>query len=166
MLDEGKSASEVAFTLGRAVSSISRLRSNYSSTAKLATRLIRANAEKLAQRVINHATVDEAIQVLSRPNIDVLKPPSRSDGNTGIFISVGAGSLGAFKDSPDEVAAVIDLVAEAPAVPPEPQLSLPPAPEIPVLKPSRDHVSKPQRGRPKKSAVHLNYEVEGLTSEG
>ena len=160
MLDDGMSISDVAYKLGRAPSSISRLKSGYSSTAKLATRLIRANAEKLAKRVVDHATVEEAIQVLSRPNIDVLKPPSRNDGNTGIFISVGAGSLGAFKDAPDEP---ITFDVESTPVPDTPR-ELPAAvPEV-AAKPSRaPHVSKPQKGRPKRSAIHLNYEVEGLT---
>lgn len=99
-LDKGADMKSVAFKFGRDHSTISRIKKRFHPTAKLATRLIKASAMELAQRVIDKADVNQALDILSRPNIDVLKPQSKGDsGGTGIFISVGNDSLGAYVGS-------------------------------------------------------------------
>lgn len=101
ILDEWESgkltAKDLAFKYGRSVAAIKKLIRRYHPSTTLATRLIRANAERLALRVIRHATVEDAIDVLSRPNIDVLKPNSTNNRPLGIFSSVSLDSCGAVK---------------------------------------------------------------------
>lgn len=163
MLDQGITPRNIAYKIGVHASTVSRVKTKYSSTAKLATRLIRANAEVLAQRIVDRATVDEAIQVLSRPNIDVLKPITKNDGNTGIFISVGAASLGAFANTEEPMGlppqpAIIDVSpVEPPASAPK-KLDATPRTIVGV---ADNHIRVNKRN--KKSAIHLRYDVEGVT---
>lgn len=94
MVDEGLSLRDIAFKTGRDVKIISRLKAKFHPSTKLARRYIKAKAMVLAERVIKHAKVAEAIDVLSRPDIDVLKPQQRGDIQGNIFVFGGADTLG------------------------------------------------------------------------
>lgn len=71
----------------------------FRSTSGAAADYLRSNALKMAMRVVRKANVDQAIDVLSRPNIGVLEPAKgkESGGGGGFFISVNADSCGAVK---------------------------------------------------------------------
>lgn len=101
--DAGKTAKELAYTFGRGLATIKRLISKYHPTTALAERYIKANAMTLATRVVRHASVEEAVDVLSRPNVGVLQP-NKTGGGLGIFLSVNADSCGGVK----QVTEVID----------------------------------------------------------
>lgn len=151
-LDDGKTVPQVAYATGRDQSTINRLRVRYAPENKLAIRLLRANALKLAKRVIDRASVEEAIDVLSRPNIDVLKPITKTaEINNGVYISVQNTSLGAFKE-PEALPSVIDVT-------PAPKPALPAAVEQPQI------AAKGFKSR-SKSPINLSYEVEGVTDVG
>lgn len=65
-------------------------------TTGLAVDFIRARAFKLARKIVQDASVSEAMDILSRPNIGVLEPIKKGpEGGGGFFISVSADSCGA-----------------------------------------------------------------------
>ena len=98
-LDAGVSAKDISFELGRDIQSIYRVARKYHPTTKLATRLILANSERLAKRIIDKANVEESIDILSRPNVDVLKPVIReAPVNVGFFTSVSLDAVGAVRE--------------------------------------------------------------------
>jgi hypothetical protein len=69
-------------------------------TTDLAKMYLKAKAMKLVKRVVRKASVAEAIDVLSRPGIDVLAPAAKSvegSGPTGFFLSVQSDTCGAVK---------------------------------------------------------------------
>lgn len=69
-------------------------------TTDLATRYIKASAFRLAARVVRKASAEQAISVLSRPNIGVLDPASTGGGGGGghqFMIGVAVDSLGGVK---------------------------------------------------------------------
>lgn len=86
---------EIAASFGRSLSAVSRLIHRYHPTTNLATRHIRASALKLAERIVKKADVDQAIEILSRPNIGVLEPINKGESSPGVMISVNQGDLGA-----------------------------------------------------------------------
>lgn len=113
---------------GRSDAAIRQLVHQFHPTTALATKLIRANALRMAQKVIKHATVEETIDVLSRPNIDVLKPHKVDNRGMGVFVSVAPGTCGAMVDpAPQMQQPAIDVAPE----PPEP-LQFPAPVESPV----------------------------------
>jgi hypothetical protein len=69
------------------------------STTDVATQYIQSNALKLAMRVVRKANVDQAIGVLSRPNIGVLDPAGEGGGGGGrqFMVGVAMDSLGSVK---------------------------------------------------------------------
>lgn len=84
-------------------------------TTGLAVDFIRARAFKLARKIVQDASVSEAMDILSRPNIGVLEPIKKGpEGGGGFFISVSADSCGAVN---------VGIGA------PQPQTALPPAGE-------------------------------------
>lgn len=67
-------------------------------TTDIATDYIKGNALKLAMRVVKKANVDQAIGILSRPNIGVLEQASSGgDSGKGFVIGVAVDSLGGVK---------------------------------------------------------------------
>lgn len=65
-------------------------------TTGLATDFLKARAFRLARKVVRDASVDQALDILSRPNIGVLDPIKKQEGGPGgFFISVTADSCGA-----------------------------------------------------------------------
>lgn len=85
--------------LGRTVDSVYWHTKKLRNTTALATDILKAGAAGLAQRIIEKANVDQAIEVLTRSNIGVLAPKSAGEGGGGggIFINVQAENLGAVK---------------------------------------------------------------------
>ena len=102
ILDDAESGTltipQIAIKYGRHEHSIRRLIHKFHPSTVLATKYLRANALRLAQKVVKHSTVSEAIDVLSRPNIDVLKPQAKEQSITGFFTSVSLDSCGAVKE--------------------------------------------------------------------
>jgi hypothetical protein len=76
---------------------IQRVWRMFQPTTGLAVDYIRARAFKLARKVVKDASVSEAMDILSRPNIGVLEPIKKQEsGHVGGFImSVQSDSLGA-----------------------------------------------------------------------
>jgi IS30 family transposase len=69
MNEEGQMVKDISLRLGRNHSVISRFIKKYISTEESATRLFKANAEKIAKRVIADADVDQDLEVLDRINV-------------------------------------------------------------------------------------------------
>ncbi len=92
--EEGLSVAAIRFKLNISEPTIRKAIRKYSPDTKLAERLLKASAVELASRVIHKANVAEAIDVLSRPNMDVLKPAAKGPAGGSIFMSITAGSLG------------------------------------------------------------------------
>ena len=77
---------------------IARLVQRFNPTIDSASRYIKANALKLAMRVVREANVQESIDILGRENLGVLAPKqSGGAGQGGFFLSVQADSCGAVK---------------------------------------------------------------------
>lgn len=67
-------------------------------TTDMAKMYLKHQAMKLARRIVKKANVTEAIDVLSRPGMDVLSPPQKSGdatGPAGFFLTVQADTCGA-----------------------------------------------------------------------
>ena len=92
---KGCGPSEIARVVGRNESTVVRFMARMADTSVLAKATLKAGAARLAERVINHANVEESIEVLSRPGMDVLQPATKDlNGGFGIQVSVGVGSCG------------------------------------------------------------------------
>lgn len=63
----------------------------------IAKLILKAGAAKLAKRIIKKASVSEALDVLSRPGIEVIARPQSGEegGQTGFFLTVQADTCGA-----------------------------------------------------------------------
>mgnify|MGYP001575498781 CR=1 FL=1 len=96
MAAKGRSTIEIGRALGRNDSTIARFLARMADTSVLAKATLKAGAARLAERVVKQATVVEAVDVLSRPGMDVLQPAANkgSGGGFGIQVSVGVGSCG------------------------------------------------------------------------
>lgn len=106
--DSGMSFEDIAFKVGRTGPTISKVVKRFSPTHKLATRYIKANALVLAERIVKLADVDQATDILTRPNVGVLQPLAKNvEEGRGLFISVSHNSLGAI----DTSVTVIDTTA-------------------------------------------------------
>lgn len=90
----GVSVDQIAFRLGRDRKTIGRFVSSMTDSTPLATAMIRAGAHKLAKKVLEKADVDQALDILSRPNIGVLRPIQKVSDGPQIMISVNQDSLG------------------------------------------------------------------------
>lgn len=97
MFEDGASLNDVKKQFGRDIATLSRLRAKYHPQTRMARRTLMAGSVKLAERVLKHANVEEAIEVLSRPNIGVLEPIRKNEEGPQVLISVSPGSLGGVK---------------------------------------------------------------------
>lgn len=93
--DERLTIAEIARRTGRKHGTISKFLHSMSPTAYLAQSFLKANAMTLAKRVVEKADVNQAIDILSRPNIGVLKPMQKGADAPQIHISVNTDSIGA-----------------------------------------------------------------------
>lgn len=94
----GSTISDIARKIKRNETTISRYLASMMDTSVLAKATIKAGAVALAERIVRKADVKEAIEVLSRPGVDILAPAARSGGSQGGFgiqVSVAVGSCGA-----------------------------------------------------------------------
>lgn len=83
---------------GRHVQTVYDLMRRLSSTTGVAEHYLKAQAMRLAVRVVRDASAQEAIDLLSRKNMGVIAPKQEAGaGNTGFFLSVQADSCGAVK---------------------------------------------------------------------
>ena len=96
MSQKGNTTTQIAKSLGRSGSTISRFIAEMADTSILAKATLLAGAAELADRIVKKASVVESIEVLSRPGIDVLQPaiPKGGNGGAGFRVSVGVGSCG------------------------------------------------------------------------
>lgn len=93
----GASLTEMSKSLGRDHSTISRFLATMRDTSDVARAIIRAGSVTLAERIVKKATVSEAMDVLSRPGIDVLTPAVGKGGAGNGFnvqLSVAVASCG------------------------------------------------------------------------
>lgn len=90
------------------------IRAKYFPTTGLASAILQAGAAALARRVIAEADVEEALDVLSRPNVGVLKPLDKGQAKPAFLTSVQIESLGAVRVS----TAVVDDLPDPVPVPP------------------------------------------------
>lgn len=97
MLKEGLNQVEIAKKLGRHHSAISRFCKRMFGTTELAEQYLKSKSLEMAKKVVKHATVEETIEVLSRPNIGVLAPVKQVESGPRILISVGQDSIGAIQ---------------------------------------------------------------------
>ncbi len=90
-------------------------------TTEIATEYIRANALKLAARVVRKANVDQAMTLLSRPNIGVLDPQGEGGvgGGRQFMIGVAMDSLGSVKVGV-QIGGTVDGGATVPGLQPAP----------------------------------------------
>lgn len=86
----GKNQVEIAHTLGCNVSTVSRWLSDLTDTTDLAKQTARNAAQKLVERVIKHANVEESLEVLDR--IEVL--PKRQSEGKGAAVNIVIGMPG------------------------------------------------------------------------
>lgn len=94
-----ESYQRVGDQVGRDKRTIGIVISRLKPTTRVAQMYARAKAYRLVKRVIRKASVDQAIDLLSRPEMGVFSPnkSQSGEGNTGFFISVNAGDCGAAK---------------------------------------------------------------------
>ena len=93
--ERGKSINEIADAINRNTSVVSRYLVRFRDTTLQARMHIKSKALALAQRVVKNADVDQAIDILSRPGIDVLQPRVESNkSSNGFSLNVVASSLG------------------------------------------------------------------------
>lgn len=105
--------------VGRSPGVISAVCRRLRPTVNLAQVKLKAAAARLVDRVIAKANVEEAMDLLSRPNIGVLEPMKGNQaGEGGFFMSVSADSCGAVK--------IGVQMGNAPALAPAPAVSEPP----------------------------------------
>jgi hypothetical protein len=91
-----ESCAKIAEEYGRTQETIYGLVRRFNPSTDAAEALIKANALRLAVRVVRKANVDQAIDILSRPNMGVLQPTQQAgSGGGGFFLSVQADSCGA-----------------------------------------------------------------------
>lgn len=104
-----------------------RITRRLAPTTDLAADILKANAAKMAVKVVKKGNVDQMLDVLTRSNIGVLAPEKHVSGPSGpqFFIGVSADSLGAVKvgvqvvnQDPAEVTPVVKSgPPQAPALP-------------------------------------------------
>ena len=101
-IERGATNEDIAAAVGWTPEEVRDCRARFYPTKGLAERYLRANALKMAMRVVQEANVEETIDVLSRPNIGVLAPAVKPGAtqNFGIFTNIQLDSLGAVQAPP------------------------------------------------------------------
>lgn len=94
----GEAYQKIADQFARPVSGIRDLIRRFQPSVDGAEAFMKANALKLAMRVVRKANADQAIDILSRTNMGVLAPKQEGGGGQGgFFLSVQAENLGAVR---------------------------------------------------------------------
>lgn len=86
---------EAGALIGRDYKVVERALKRLLPTTDLARATLEAGAIKLAKRIVSKASVGEAIEVLSRPNIAALDPKQVNNEGGGFFLSIKAEDCGA-----------------------------------------------------------------------
>ena len=100
-----EACTELAPKFNRQPETLYHLCRRLTESTDIAQQYIKANALRLATRVVRDADVAQSIDILSRPNINVLAPKqeAESSGGRGFFLSVQADSCGAVNINTGEV---------------------------------------------------------------
>lgn len=173
LLAQGRTTEDVSRLSGWSFEQVRDIRAEYFPTQSLAKYYLKSNALRLARRIVAEANVEEAVDILSRPNIGVLEPAVKAGASTGptaVLTSINPHHLGGV-----QVAVVMgatsgsqptptpegdaDAWSQAPEISPTP-LALPPATpsqpqaRVALPKPARvqrlvsTHAQTPVRNRP------------------
>lgn len=86
---------DIGVAVGRKHHTILKFIRSMTDTTEIAQRMVRARSLELTQRVLDKADVSQAIDILSRPNVGVLKPLNKNVDGPQIHISVNTESIGA-----------------------------------------------------------------------
>lgn len=92
---ERKTITDIAKELGRKHETISKFIRTMTDSTQVAQQFLKAKAFELTKRVVEKANVDQAIEILSRPNVGVLEPHKKGNDAPQIMISVNTESIGA-----------------------------------------------------------------------
>lgn len=119
MIKRGAPDLDIAAASGWSEKEVRDTRAMFFPRASLAADYLRARALDLAMRVVEEANVEEAIDILSRPNIGVLEPvlKAQNQPKIGIITNINTHTLGGVQ--PSTSTTVIDLSAEPVPVPKE-----------------------------------------------
>lgn len=94
----GAACAEIARDYDRTQDTVYNLVRRFIPSVEAADSYLKANALRLAMRVVRKANVDQSIDILSRSNIGALAPAkTESGGGGGFFLSVQADTCGAVK---------------------------------------------------------------------
>lgn len=96
-----KTVKEVAYAMGRGEKTIRKLVNAFMGTSVAAEQYIKSRSLFLAKKVVQRATVEEAVDILSRSNIGVLAPVKATADRPQILISVNQNSIGSISSSSD-----------------------------------------------------------------
>lgn len=100
---EGKTQTAIAQVIGCSQPTVSRVVNDYTDSRVLAKAVLHKNAQALAERVVKHANVEEALEVLERIEVVAPKRQEQRAGNVSIVIGMPGQAAG--------VAPVIDVSA-------------------------------------------------------
>jgi hypothetical protein len=118
LIEKGTTNEEIALLTGWSALEVRDTRARFYPTKGLAERYLKANALRMAIRIVEESDVSETIDILSRPNIGVLAPAIKpgSNPNIGIFTNISLDSLGSIQTSPAVkglgTGSVVDAVVE------------------------------------------------------
>lgn len=93
-----KTPQEIAYIMGRTNGTIYKFIKKFMSTDTMAEQFFRSRSMEMAKKVVAKADVNQLIDVLSRPNIGVLKPVSKGHDGPQIMISVNQESIGSISN--------------------------------------------------------------------
>lgn len=93
------SCRRVADDMGIAADTVYAVQKRMRPTTEVATQYLQSQSLKLAMRVVRKANVEQALNILSRPNIGVLESPAGASGGGGhqFMVGVAIDSLGSVK---------------------------------------------------------------------
>lgn len=154
---QGMTNDEIALLVGWHTDEVRNTRAIFFPTQGLAKDYLKANALRLAMRIVEEANVEEAVDILSRPNIGVLKPAEKPNSrpNIGIITNINTATLGGVQtstallqsapddvidadDAPDDDAVPVPVPLPTPTPDPKGLLlpcTTPPAPAVPTASP-------------------------------
>jgi hypothetical protein len=99
-IERGRTDAEIATKISWPIKEVAETRAEFFPTAGLAKYYLKSQALKLAQRIVAEANVEEAVDILSRPNIGVLAPAVKNAPGpmkAQFLTSINPGDLGGVK---------------------------------------------------------------------
>lgn len=123
---KGAPDEDIAAMTGWSNEEVREVRRVFFPTASLAADYLRASSLRLAMRVVEEANVEEAVDILSRPNIGVLEPARKADAGPkfAFMTNITTHTLGSVQ--PPTVETSILEMEPASCSNPNPQWALPP----------------------------------------